>query len=58
MSFSIEAEKEKFPFPDVEIIHEQCKFTTTIYVSHNLYNLYKLTFSGIYSKFKSFLLSI
>ena len=47
----METEKEnKLPFPDVEIIREQGKFTTTIYRKH--------TFSGAYNNFESFLLSV
>ena len=51
MSFSMETENEnKLSFFDVEIIHEQGKFTITIYL--------KPTFSGIYSNFESFLPSV
>ena len=48
MSFSIETEKEsKLSFLDVEIIHEQGKFTITIYR--------KPTFSGVYTNYQRFL---
>ena len=51
MSFSMETEKEnKLSFLDVKVIREKGKFTTTIYR--------KLTFSGVYSNFESFLLSV
>ena len=47
MSFSMETEKEnKLSFPDVEVIREQGKFTTTIYGKPN--------FSGVYSNFECF----
>ena len=47
MSLSMEIEKEnKLSFLDVEVIHEQGKFTTTVYR--------KPTFSGVYSNFESF----
>ena len=46
MSFSTETEKEnKLSFLDVELIHEQDKFPTTVYK--------KPTFSGVYSNFES-----
>ena len=42
MSFSMETEKEnKLSFVDVEVISDQGKFTTTVYL--------KPTFSGVYS---------
>ena len=48
MSFSVETEKEdKLLFLYVGIIHEQSKFTTTIYQ--------KPTLSGVFSNFESFL---
>ena len=48
MSFSMETEKENnLSFLDVEIVHEQGKFTTTIYQ--------KPTVSGVYSNLESFL---
>ena len=51
MSFSMETEKEnKLSFLDVEVIHEQGKFTTTVYR--------KPTFSGVYRNFESFLPSV
>ena len=51
MSFSMQTEKQsKFSFLDTEVIREQGKFSTTIYL--------KLTFSGAYSNFESFLPSI
>ena len=51
MSFSMKTEKEnKLSFPDIEVIREQGKFTTSIYR--------KPTFSDAYSNFKSFLLSV
>ena len=51
MSFSMETGKEnKLSFLDVEVIHEQDKFTTSIYQ--------KLTFSGVYSNLESFLPSV
>ena len=44
MSFSMETKKENtLSFLDVEIIHQQGKFTTTIYQNP--------TFSGVYSNF-------
>ena len=47
----METEKvNKLTFLKVEILHEQGKFKTTVYR--------KLTFSGIYSNFESFLLSV
>ena len=47
MSFSMETERQnKFSFLDVEVIHEQGKFTTTIYR--------KPSFSGVYSNSESF----
>ena len=53
MSFSMETERQKnFFFLDIEVIHEQGKFSIIIYR--------KATFSGAYSNFESFfyLLSI
>ena len=51
MSFSMETEKEnELSFLDVEVIHEQGKFTTTVYR--------KPTFSGVYLNFESFLPSV
>ena len=51
MSFSMETERQsKFFFLDIEVISEQGKFSTTIYR--------KLTFSGAYSNFESFLPSV
>ena len=51
MSFSMETEKEnKLSFLDVEVIHEQGNFTTTVYR--------KPTFSGVYRNFESFLPSV
>ena len=48
MSFSMETEKENnLSFLDVEIVHEQGKFTTTIYQ--------KPTVSGVYGNLESFL---
>ena len=47
----METEKENnLSFLDVELIHEQGKFRTTIYR--------KPTFSGVYSNFESFLPSV
>ena len=51
MSFSIETGKEnKLTFLDVEVIHKQGKFATTVHR--------KPTFSGVYSNFESFLPSV
>ena len=48
MSFIIENEKDnRMPFLDVNIIREKEKFTTSVY--------HKITFSGIYTHFDSFL---
>ena len=41
---------KQFSFLDIEVIREQGKFSTTIYR--------KPTFSGVYSNFESFLLSV
>ena len=43
MSFSMRTEKEKLFFCNIEIIHKQCKFITTVYR--------KPTFSNVYSNF-------
>ena len=51
MSFSMEAENQnKLSFLDAEIIREQGKFTTTVFL--------KPTFIGVYSDFESFLPSV
>ena len=51
MSFSMETEKEnKISFLDVEITHQQGKFTTKIYR--------KPTFSGVYTNVESLLPSV
>ena len=48
MSFSMETEKEnKLSFLNVEVMHKQGKFTTTIYR--------KPTFCGVHNSFESFL---
>ena len=51
MSFSMKTEKEnKLSFPDVQIISEKSRFTTSIYR--------KPTFSSVYCNFESFLPSV
>ena len=51
MSFSMEAANQnKLSFLDAEIIREQGKFTTTVFL--------KPTFIGVYSDFESFLPSV
>ena len=51
LSFSMKTEKEnKLFFLDIEIIHKQDKFTTTVYQ--------KPTLSGVYSNVASFLPSV
>ena len=51
MSFSMETERQNnFSFLDIEVIHEQGKFPTTIYR--------KPTFKGVYSNSESFLPSV
>ena len=51
MSFLIKTKRQKkFSFLDIEIIRKQGKYSATIYR--------KPTFSGVYSKFESFLPSV
>ena len=47
ISFTIENEKDKMSFLDVKVIREKSKFATSFYR--------KQTFSGIYTRFDSFL---
>ena len=46
MSFSMRTEKEKLFFRNIEIIHKQSRFITTVYQ--------KPTFSSVYSNFWKF----